>query len=280
MKKSRFRLGILAIFFSIAPAQSVPIIFDLGGVLIETRYFHSMLNVGPFTMMSYALTFKNPFSCHNKLFEVLEAIQPAAQPLIVKDHYGITMPPLMAQWLKGEVSGDEILWLVDNHLKNHENWIEKLLIKSVAQLIFIPENFAASRYLVPQGVDFVRECKQAGHKLYILSNWDSDSFDYLQALYPDFFNLFDGIVISGDVNVAKPDPAAYKYLTKKYHVNPHSCIFIDDQAENILTAQKLGMHAIHYKKKNSLFFRRPDFDGVREKINAFLDSKNLPAPIN
>ncbi len=86
------------------------------------------------------------------------------------------------------------------------------------------------------------------HKLYILSNWVTKSLNLLQRHYPDFLNLFDGVVISQDINVNKPDIEIYQHLIKKYHLKVEESLFIDDQYVNIATAEKLGIKGITYNK--------------------------------
>ena len=105
-------------------------------------------------------------------------------------------------------------------MRTHEgsfgSWAEESLVRALAELIFTPEYFIKTRSLVPDGIAFVKECKQAGHSLYILSNWDPYSFTILEKAYPELFELFDGIIISGDIGLIKPDPAIYQFLLAYY----------------------------------------------------------------
>lgn len=270
IKKLFFKL----IFFSciVSSLNALNLIFDLGNVLIETKYLQSVLKIGPVKMVSYALTFQNPFAIHKKLYLLLDQIEKSEPNAIVtRDHSGNKLPSLMGKWLAGTISPETLLEIIENNLYLLDNWIEQMMVRSLAHIIFNPTNFALTRYLVPEGIDFVMECKHAGHKLYILSNWDPISFTILQDMYPDFFNLFDGIMISGDVHLLKPDPAIFKYFLQYYKLNNKmkECLFIDDQPENVEAAQKVGIPAIQYQKKPGLFFEVPNFDSIRDKINTF-----------
>lgn len=53
--------------------------------------------------------------------------------------------------------------------------------------------------------------------------------------------LFDDAVVSGDVGLAKPDPAIYRLAATRLDVEPSACFFIDDMARNIDGARQAGM---------------------------------------
>lgn len=252
------------------------IIFDLGDVLVETKYIRTIFTIGIEKFAFHASTWNNPFGIHKKLFQFLDSIKPRIPgSVIVRDAHGHIIPELMVEWLKGNISGHDLLKIIRNSNGNFINWTEEALVRALAEIIFHPETFVKTRQLIDEGVRFVKECKQAGHHIYILSNWDPASFTLLQEEYPDFFNLFDGIVISGDIGLAKPDPAIFEYILKKYNLNPSETIFIDDQPENVDAALAMGIYSIRYTKKKGLLKSYHDFDCICEKLNNWLESKNL-----
>ncbi|MBA3954360.1 HAD-IA family hydrolase [Candidatus Dependentiae bacterium] len=57
----------------------------------------------------------------------------------------------------------------------------------------------------------------------------------------------DNIILSGIIGYTKPDPRAFEYMIITYKLDPHNCIFIDDQLENIKSAQACSMNGIHLK---------------------------------
>ena len=63
--------------------------------------------------------------------------------------------------------------------------------------------------------------------------------------YP-FLGWFRGIVISGEVGAAKPDPAVYEALVERYGVVTSESVFIDDQPANVEAARELGFRAIRF----------------------------------
>jgi len=82
------------------------------------------------------------------------------------------------------------------------------------------------------------------YNLYGLTNWSAETLPLAQAEY-DFFDLFDGIVVSGAEKIVKPDPELYRILIDRYRINPQETLFIDDNPENIQTAKQLGFQTLH-----------------------------------
>ncbi len=58
--------------------------------------------------------------------------------------------------------------------------------------------------------------------------------------------LFDGIVISGEVGIRKPAPQIYEMGAAKIGVEPERCVFVDDLPFNLTPAAELGMATIHH----------------------------------
>ena len=97
-------------------------------------------------------------------------------------------------------------------------------------------------YIMQSTVEFVYDVKRRGYKIYVLSNFGLDSFDFIQKRDTAFFNEFDGIVVSSHEKLIKPDPRIYKRLLERYTLIPEECFFIDDTPENIEAAKMLGMN--------------------------------------
>jgi 2-haloacid dehalogenase len=100
-------------------------------------------------------------------------------------------------------------------------------------------------------VDILKQLKQAGYLLYGLSNWSAETFPYARERY-DFFDLFDDMVISGEVGHAKPDPEIFHVLLNKIGKPAKECLFIDDSLANIQQAQKMGFETIHFQSPEQL----------------------------
>ncbi|MBS1210343.1 MAG: family hydrolase [Proteobacteria bacterium] len=96
-----------------------------------------------------------------------------------------------------------------------------------------------------ESVSLLHELKAAGLRVLALTNFSAETFPRAQRLY-DFLHEFEGVVVSGEEGLIKPDPAIYELLFTRYGVTPAHAVFIDDSAANVATARQLGMHAIHF----------------------------------
>ena len=76
-------------------------------------------------------------------------------------------------------------------------------------------------------VEILDELRGKGTRLIALSNWSAETFPIARPRYP-FLEWFDGIVISGDVKMAKPDPRIFRHVLDEYGLDPAATVFIDD----------------------------------------------------
>ena len=59
--------------------------------------------------------------------------------------------------------------------------------------------------------------------------------------------LFDGVVISGEVGIRKPAPEIYSLGAESVGLAPEECVFVDDLPFNLAPAAELGMATIHHR---------------------------------
>lgn len=107
---------------------------------------------------------------------------------------------------------------------------------------------------VPGARVFCDYLKEKGYRLYVLSNASEEFYNYFPRFAP--FAFFDGIVVSADIHVIKPDIRIYEYLFHKHGLLPEECLFIDDMQRNIAGAKQAGM-------QGELFLG--DFGKIREQ---------------
>ncbi len=100
-------------------------------------------------------------------------------------------------------------------------------------------------------VDILHKLKKKGYSLYGLSNWSGETFPRVRHIYP-FFDLFDDIILSGNVKLNKPDPAIFNLLLTKTGLSAPECLLIDDTVPNIDTANKLGFSTINFTSSENL----------------------------
>lgn len=87
--------------------------------------------------------------------------------------------------------------------------------------------------------------KQGKHRLLALTNWSAETWPYAWDQY-DFLQIFEGILVSGEEKLKKPDPRIYQLMTDRYGIEPEKAIFIDDSPANVASAREFGIHAIHF----------------------------------
>jgi 2-haloacid dehalogenase len=94
-------------------------------------------------------------------------------------------------------------------------------------------------------VELLRALKKKGYALYGLSNWGTETFAMVRHEF-DFLNLFDEIILSGEVKLIKPEPEIFRLCLQKIDKPASQCLFIDDSEANIIAAQKLGFDTVHF----------------------------------
>ena len=93
-------------------------------------------------------------------------------------------------------------------------------------------------------VDFIRELKNKGYKLYVLSNM---TYHFIERDYKfPILTEFDGIVYSAPIKMVKPNPAIYQYIIDKFSLIPEDTLFIDDTKKNLVGATRFGIKTFHF----------------------------------
>jgi 2-haloacid dehalogenase len=118
-------------------------------------------------------------------------------------------------------------------------------------------------------VDILRALKDAGYRLYGLSNWPAEKFALVRPKY-SFFEWFDDLVISGEVGLIKPDKAIFNLLLERIMLPAGRCLFIDDHDTNIRVARELGFQTI--------LFQSPQQLEAELRRMGILDDYNRPDP--
>lgn len=83
------------------------------------------------------------------------------------------------------------------------------------------------------------------YSVYGLTNWSAETLPIAMELY-SFFVEMEGIVVSGEEKMVKPDAEIYHVLLDRYGLKAEESLFIDDNAANIETSRQLGFKTIHF----------------------------------
>jgi len=147
------------------------------------------------------------------------------------------------EWLemdRGILSEEELWSKKISELKE----LEKVILDLKERTFELLEPFDENVALLPV-------LKQKGYRLFVLSNFSKSMFRKIRERY-DFFNLFDGLVVSSDHFTIKPEKRIYQILIENFRVNPEKSLFIDDKLENVVTAAEFGFHVIHLREPRML----------------------------
>lgn len=259
IKKNFFSISILFLIISstLFPAN---IILDMDGVLVKQSRFSACLSIG----LSKFFGLYNPFALEQKLFDFLSLLEPRRSSTHEIINNNKVLPQIMCDWLAGLKTNEEIRAAVELGLEKHDSFFttnsQKALIAAMCEFMFTPEKMARAMYPVRDALNLVKKCSKKVDKhgkknrIFILTNWDAESFVLLYRTkgLRHLFNRADGIVVSGSVQLIKPDPAIFDYLLTTFDINPKDelTVFVDDTLANLQPAKKLGIHTIHCQNLN------------------------------
>ena len=196
------------------------LVFDMGGVLLR---------------------FDNPVFIRNAGVTDPEDIE-----LLIREVYGCADWPLL-DW-----------GIID------ENILEQRVRKKVPERLHhvlrkLIAEWSSPILPVPGMADLIREYKEKGYRVYLLSNVSLGFHGYWNDIPGSEY--FDGFVISAEEKCIKPDPAIYKILLERFGLKAEECLFTDDISVNVAAAKYLGMEGIVF---------RGDVDRFRNELEAAL----------
>lgn len=156
-------------------------------------------------------------------------------------HYREVMAELLGPLAKAEAAYNPI-----HALERGEMEVRHFEVELAARLRTLDGNPVAPQGLLQRMFDrfehapdmngLVRRAHQQGLKTALLSNSWGNS-------YPreGWSEMFDEVVISGEVGMRKPEERIYRYTSDLLKVDPTECVFVDDLSVNIEGAVEVGM---------------------------------------
>jgi 2-haloacid dehalogenase len=146
----------------------------------------------------------------------------------------VCTPEWNAELDRGRPFAEGVAELVERHPEHaaaiaayHERW---------------PEMVAGD---IPGTVEVLAELRAAGVPLYALTNWSAETFAITRGRF-EFLEWFDGLLVSGEERVTKPDPAIFQLLLDRFGLDPTATVFVDDSEANVAAARRLGFDAIRF----------------------------------
>jgi putative hydrolase of the HAD superfamily len=98
----------------------------------------------------------------------------------------------------------------------------------------------------PETVKLVRALRQRGFDIYCLSNMPVPMYEHLRRQHT-FWDVFQGVVVSGEIQMMKPEPQIYLHLLERFGLVARESVFVDDLQANVDAAKAVGLHAIRFQ---------------------------------
>lgn len=138
---------------------------------------------------------------------------------------------------KGYISSDEFKFYATNRFPEYYDDVLKIL--DVNNL----------KYMIPpytETLEFIKKLKSNGYNIYLLTDINEDTIQYLKEEIEDFEVLFDGIVCSCRVGMVKKEGKVFSYLLDTFNLNPEETLFLDDSIKNLEEAEKFNIKTYRF----------------------------------
>jgi len=167
-----------------------------------------------------------------------------ATPLALKNlglkEWNSNLDALNLDFEKGKISEMEFIMGLQNYIPNasihqiREAWNTILLDFPLYRLEFL--QMLSQKY-----------------RLFLLSNTDSIHIERFQhragiSFYRDFYQCFEKVYFSYELGMRKPESAIFEFVIKEHNLLPKNTLFVDDNLQNIESADKLGLQVWHLQK--------------------------------
>ena len=127
----------------------------------------------------------------------------------------------------------------------HWRWLGEHFGLTQIELAEMRRDFFAGDALNESLVNYVQRLGKAGYRLGLLSNFADDARQLWSNTFP-FIQYFEGIIISSEVGLMKPDPRIYHLALEGVAAQPAEALFVDDFIENVRGAEAVGLQALHF----------------------------------
>ena len=133
----------------------------------------------------------------------------------------------------------------DDAFKFWEPHLKKLGLQVTKEEFF---NFWFSgEKLVPELLEYTKELRKKGIKVFILSNNFKERTEYYRKNFSEIFEGVDDAYFSWETGFIKPDPRAFQNILIQHKLKPEDCLYFDDSNKNVEVARGLGIDAQEYR---------------------------------
>lgn len=144
--------------------------------------------------------------------------------------------PAWEEFDKGIMSTEEVIDIFSESAPEFRKYIEQIF-QDPTQMI--------AQYDYTKS--WIKELRERGYKVYILSNWSKPTYEACLDNELDFLPLVDGAVFSFQEHLIKPDRTIFETICTRYNIVPSEAVFLDDTEKNVIASREFGIHTIHFK---------------------------------
>lgn len=138
----------------------------------------------------------------------------------------------------------------DKGLVSTEEIIDTFAEKAPKHKAYIARIFEDPTKMIKQfdyAIPWIKELKNRGYKIYILSNWSKPTYEACRDNELCFLDLIDGAVFSFQEHVIKPDKKIFEILQNRFEINLSEAVFLDDNLANVQSSREFGLNTIHFQ---------------------------------
>lgn len=173
---------------------------------------------------------------HEKMYQALASVCSTST-----QHIKSLSEPLWERYESGALSKEELFCILEHSCQKPLN--KNLLIQAASNIFEEKKETTA----------LLQKLKNLSIKLFLISNTCDIHYEYIQSQY-QFLNFFDGVILSYQVKMSKPNPAIFQYALEMAQIahEPHKSLFIDDVPLHVSAAQSLGIQGHLFKNSEQL----------------------------
>lgn len=147
---------------------------------------------------------------------------------------------LNLQFETGKISREDFLFGIQKHIPTAS--IKQITMAWNAILLDFPL----------YRLEFLQMLSQK-YRLFLLSNTDAihiENFEQTNGIsfYRDFYQCFEKVYFSFELGMRKPEASIFEFVIKEHNLLPKNTLFVDDNLQNIESAEKLGLQVWHLQK--------------------------------
>ncbi len=181
---------------------------------------------------------------------------------VIFDLGGVVLDWNPARVLEAHYPDPAVRATVRDALLRHEDWLEfdrgtlsegelvsrghqrcGLAVAEIEQLLLALWDSLRAK---PDTVALLRALRSQDVPLYCLSNMPAPVYARLRQAH-DFWDVFQGIVISGEVGLLKPSREVFELLLTRFNLDASDAVFFDDIAENVEGARGVGIDGVLFR---------------------------------